>query len=364
MVYGFVKQSDGHIRIHSQVGAGTTVELYLPRHTSKGATSPSASRSEVTPDETRLRGREAVLLVEDDPDIREFVARTLTGLGYTVREAANGQEALALLATDAPVDLLLSDVTMPGGISGHDLVIEARRQYPALQMLLMSGYSDQTADLLPLDCALLEKPFLKLDLARAVRWTLDRPVARRTRRHRRRVMAGAGSEPENAERDRYWMSRGLGTGPSGSRRGQRSAGGRGAGAGMARKPWARVGIGPSASAIRPRTPRCWRCGWRRPPAAITDWRPARCMSTLEPCPMCAGAMIHARVARLVFGAADPRAGAAGSVFNLLQTDALNHRVEIRGGVLAEECGSLLRAFFRVRRGNKPVADGEALLTAG
>ena len=177
MVYGFIKQSDGHIRIHSQVGAGTTVELYLPRHTSKGATSPSASRSEVTPDETRLRGREAVLLVEDDPDIREFVARTLTGLGYAVRESANGREALTWLVTEPAPDLLLSDVIMPGGVSGHDLVIAARRQHPALRVLLMSGYSDQTADLLPLDCALLEKPFLKLDLARAVRWTLDRPVA-------------------------------------------------------------------------------------------------------------------------------------------------------------------------------------------
>ncbi len=177
MVYGFIKQSDGHIRIHSQVGAGTTVELYLPRYTSKGAPSPSASRSEITPDETRLRGREAVLLVEDDPDIREFVARTLVGLGYAVRESANGREALAWLATEPAPDLLLSDVIMPGGVSGHDLVIAARRQHPALRVLLMSGYSDQTADLLPLDCALLEKPFLKLDLARAVRWTLDRPVA-------------------------------------------------------------------------------------------------------------------------------------------------------------------------------------------
>jgi len=71
--------------------------------------------------------------------------------------------------------------------------------------------------------------------------------------------------------------------------------------------------------------------------------------TLEPCPMCAGAMIHARVARLVFGAVDPRAGAAGTVFNLLQSEHLNHRAIVTGGVLAEECGLLLREFFRVRR---------------
>lgn len=71
--------------------------------------------------------------------------------------------------------------------------------------------------------------------------------------------------------------------------------------------------------------------------------------TLEPCAMCAGAMVHARVQRLVFAAADPRAGAAGSVFNLVQHPALNHRIECTGGVLAEECGPLLRGFFLARR---------------
>jgi len=71
--------------------------------------------------------------------------------------------------------------------------------------------------------------------------------------------------------------------------------------------------------------------------------------TLEPCPMCAGAMVHSRVARVVYGAADPRAGAAGTVFELLRSTVLNHRAEVAGGVLAEECGALLRAFFRARR---------------
>jgi tRNA(adenine34) deaminase len=71
--------------------------------------------------------------------------------------------------------------------------------------------------------------------------------------------------------------------------------------------------------------------------------------TLEPCPMCAGALVHARVARLVYGAADPRAGAAGSVFDLLQAPQLNHRVEVTGGVLSDACGALLRSFFQRRR---------------
>lgn len=81
--------------------------------------------------------------------------------------------------------------------------------------------------------------------------------------------------------------------------------------------------------------------------------------TLEPCPMCAGAIVHARVARVVFGAADLRTGAAGSIFNLLQSANLNHRAEVRGEVLAEECGTLLRDFFRTRR-IKP-AGGEAII---
>jgi tRNA(adenine34) deaminase len=73
--------------------------------------------------------------------------------------------------------------------------------------------------------------------------------------------------------------------------------------------------------------------------------------TLEPCAMCAGAIVHARVARVVFGATDPKAGAGGSVFNLLASDKLNHRAQIEGGVLAEECGDVLRRFFQARRGD-------------
>ena len=74
--------------------------------------------------------------------------------------------------------------------------------------------------------------------------------------------------------------------------------------------------------------------------------------TLEPCAMCAGAMVHARVKRLVYAAADPRAGAAGSIFNIVQHDALNHRMEVMGGVMESECATLLREFFRTRRNDK------------
>lgn len=175
MVYGFVQQSGGLIRIRSHLGSGTTVELYLPRYISKGEEQVIGAQGNRGLHESALRGQESVLLVEDDADIRDFVARTLLSLGYTVRQAANGKAALEILDTDAPLDLLLSDMTMPGGISGLDLVIEARRRRPTLKILCMSGYSEHVvAGLQPLEYSLLEKPFLKHDLARAVRSTLDR----------------------------------------------------------------------------------------------------------------------------------------------------------------------------------------------
>jgi tRNA(adenine34) deaminase len=86
-------------------------------------------------------------------------------------------------------------------------------------------------------------------------------------------------------------------------------------------------------------------------AAVGDWRLNDCdlYVTKEPCPMCAGALVHVRMRRVVFGCADPRGGAAGSLLNLLQNPSLNHRCEITGGVLGEECGSLLQSFFRTKR---------------
>ena len=78
--------------------------------------------------------------------------------------------------------------------------------------------------------------------------------------------------------------------------------------------------------------------------------------TLEPCAMCAGAMVHARVARLVYGAADPRTGAAGSIFDIVRSEALNHRLEVTGGVLAGECAATLQTFFRARRGPRARTD--------
>ena len=97
-----------------------------------------------------------------------------------------------------------------------------------------------------------------------------------------------------------------------------------------------------------------------------NWRleEAELYVTLEPCPMCAGAIVHARIARVVFGAADPRTGAAGTVFDLLRSSQLNHRAEVTGGVLAEDCGALLREFFRARRAVGSATGAEVTISAG
>ena len=112
---------------------------------------------------------------------------------------------------------------------------------------------------------------------------------------------------------------------------------------------AKAGIVRSRPTTRPLTPRSWRSG--NAAARAGDYRlgGATLYVTLEPCPMCAAAMAHARIARLVFGAWDPRQGAAGSAFNLVAAAAMNHRVDAFGGVLSEECGELLRRFFAGRR---------------
>lgn len=170
MVYGFVRQSGGHAVIDSSPGGGTTIRLILPRaaaNTTAGTTAdaPAGPASRDVP-----RGHERVLVVEDDPGVRTFVAGALRDLGYAVRTAPNGHTALALLARDG-TDLLLTDVMMPGGMSGLDLAAEVAERWPDLPVLLMSGYPDDAvgrsgaAATLPM----IGKPFHKDDLAREVR---------------------------------------------------------------------------------------------------------------------------------------------------------------------------------------------------
>ncbi len=171
------------------------------------------------------------------------------------------------------------------------------------------------------------------------------------------------SSAPGAEQDRYWMGRALDLARRAAAAGEVPVGavlvrgGEEIGEG-----WNRPigGCDPTAHAEM--------LALRAAAARIGNYRLAgsTLYATLEPCPMCAGALVHARVARVVFGAADPRAGAAGTVFDLLQSPVLNHRCAVTGGVLAGECGLVLREFFRVRRlkPDPPAPGEECPLSAG
>ncbi len=170
MIYGFVKQSNGHVAIYSEVGRGTVVKLYLPR--SRRAAVDQAQ----TPALEMPRGTERILLVEDEEQVRSVVARQLTSLGYIVTEASNGEAGLQLLNSGLSVDLLLTDVIMPGSLNGKDLATEGCKLHPELRVLFMSGYSEEaisTLGILNRGVTLLSKPFSKSDLALGVRQTLD-----------------------------------------------------------------------------------------------------------------------------------------------------------------------------------------------
>jgi PAS domain S-box-containing protein len=169
--YGIVRQFGGHIGVYSEPGVGTTMKVYLP--IAEGE-EPTVVAPVVEPDRG---GRETILLVEDEEQLRNVLARVLRGRGYTVLEADNGQAALELLST-ADVDLLLTDVVLPQ-VSGRDLAEEAQRLKPHVRVLFMSGYTDDTilrAELLHHGVALLQKPFTTVTLARKVREILDQPA--------------------------------------------------------------------------------------------------------------------------------------------------------------------------------------------
>jgi PAS domain S-box-containing protein len=172
MIYGFVKQSGGHVAVESEFGAGTTVRLYLPRYAGEQAAVESRREAE-----GMLRGKgEVVLVVEDDADLRAMTSAMLQSLGYGVKEAATAKSALEVLDANAGVDLLLTDVVLSGGMSGRALAERASRKSPALSVLYMSGYTDDTLThhgRLEQGVRLLRKPFDKSDIARAVRAVLE-----------------------------------------------------------------------------------------------------------------------------------------------------------------------------------------------
>ena len=175
MVFGFVKQSGGHVSIRSTVGQGTTVQLYFPRCT-EAAPADTADADLRKTTATPIGGRETILVVEDDTDVRLTAVDMLTQLGYRVLTAANGDAALELMNSDTPIDLLFTDVIMPGAMKGSELATHAARRDPPLPVLLVSGYTRDElthAEGVPPGVVLLGKPYRRDDLARTVRNVLD-----------------------------------------------------------------------------------------------------------------------------------------------------------------------------------------------
>ncbi len=139
MVYGFVQQSGGHVRLRSEVGQGTTVAIYLPRHLGAGVEVMEHDTISTLP--TGMVG-DVVLMVEDEPGVRMVVRDVLSDLGYTVLEAENGRAGLNIIASGVRIDLLLTDVGLPGGMNGRQLADAARQRRPELKVLFITGYAD------------------------------------------------------------------------------------------------------------------------------------------------------------------------------------------------------------------------------
>jgi two-component system NtrC family sensor kinase len=169
-VYGFVKQSGGHVQIYSEVGEGTTIKVYLPR-----LMSAPLPQVDIALEPKRGQAGECILVVEDDADVRTYVVETLDGLGYEVLEAADGDEALRLIDKHKSIDVLLTDVVMPG-MNGRNLAEEALRREPRLKVLFMTGYSRNAIvhqGRLDPGVALLQKPLTSEQLTSAIRHLLD-----------------------------------------------------------------------------------------------------------------------------------------------------------------------------------------------
>jgi PAS domain S-box-containing protein len=170
MVYGFVKQSHGHIAIDSAPGRGTTITLYLPREEMTAAVEAPAVQSIKADNGTG----ELVLIVEDDPDVRNLANSMLKSLGYRTLIAEDAGTALNVLADHSGIDLLFTDIVLPGGMNGADLAHLAAERYPGLKILYTSGYTENAnIHESGTESRLISKPYRKIDLARKLRQVLE-----------------------------------------------------------------------------------------------------------------------------------------------------------------------------------------------
>ncbi|MGY3697297.1 signal transduction histidine kinase/ActR/RegA family two-component response regulator [Bradyrhizobium sp. USDA 3240] len=174
MVYGFIKQSDGHLKIYSEEGHGTSIKLYLPR--SMG----DMVDVEPPPPVDMRGGHESILVVEDDPLVRNYVSAQLEQLGYRTMVTANGPEALAAVDKGFVCDVLFTDVIMSGGMNGRQVADAVISRLPSVRVLFTSGYTEDAIihhGRLDPDVTLLPKPYRKADLARMIRQVLTQPPA-------------------------------------------------------------------------------------------------------------------------------------------------------------------------------------------
>ncbi|MGY8631339.1 PAS domain S-box protein [Bradyrhizobium sp. 14AA] len=179
MVYGFLKQSGGHVKIYSEVGAGTTVKLYFPRSAASEDTLVGPASGEVQ------GGAETVLVVEDDDEVREVAVSMLTELGYRVVKARDAASALVVVDSGIPIDLIFTDVMMPGSLRSPDFARKAKERLPNVAVLFTSGYTQNAivhGGRLDPGVELLAKPYTREALARKIRHVLGNQAQRRAAR--------------------------------------------------------------------------------------------------------------------------------------------------------------------------------------
>jgi CheY-like chemotaxis protein len=187
MVYGFLKQSGGHVKIYSEMGAGTTVKLYFPRNVASEDALVAAPSNEVK------GGEETVLVVEDDDEVREVAVSMLAELGYRVVKAKDAAGALVIVDSGIPIDLIFTDVMMPGSLRSPELARKAKERLPDVSVLFTSGYTQNAivhGGRLDPGVDLLAKPYTREALARKIRHVLANQA-------QRRVAARGSRQPTN-----------------------------------------------------------------------------------------------------------------------------------------------------------------------
>jgi CheY-like chemotaxis protein len=184
MIHGFVKQSGGQVRIYSEIGMGTTVRIYLPRH---------QGEADIEAPQVKLAGApraeigETVLIVDDEPTVRMLVTEVLAELGYAAIEAADGESGLKVLQSDVRIDLLITDVGLPGGLNGRQMADAARQRRPDLRVLFITGYAENAAlgnGYLEPGMYVLTKPFAMEALTGRIKTIITAKKANKSNHHR------------------------------------------------------------------------------------------------------------------------------------------------------------------------------------